>query len=85
MGLDDVPEAGWMIHHAHCGRGYAAEAMHAALAWFDRTQGAQRIACMIEAGNAPSERLAARLGFVPYGQREEADAAPLVLYERLAG
>ena len=37
LGLDDVPEAGWIIHPGHWGQGIAREAMEAALAWFDET------------------------------------------------
>ena len=82
-GLDDVVEAGWIVHRDHWGRGIAGEAMRAALDWFDQTCGRQRIACMIEAGNAPSERLATALGFVEYGRHQiEGEERPLVLYER---
>lgn len=86
-GMDDVPEAGWIIHHDHGGQGYASEAMQAILAWFDRTHGVQRITCMIEEGNTASDKLAQKLGFVRYGSHvptEEADdPSPLVLYERI--
>ncbi len=82
-GMDDVAEAGWILRADHTGHGYASEAMIAALHWFDAEHGHQRIACMIEAGNAGSERLAARLGFTPYGRQREDDGADLVLYERV--
>lgn len=81
-GLDDVPEAGWIVHPGWWGRGLAREVMDAALGWFDATHGAQRIACMIEEGNIASERLAARLGFVAYGRHENEGERPLVLYQR---
>ncbi|MGB3379086.1 MAG: GNAT family N-acetyltransferase [Allopontixanthobacter sediminis] len=83
-GMDDVPEGGWIIDAAHCGCGYAREAMEAALAWFDTEHGSQRIACMIEENNAPSNKLAVNLGFVPYDRHEPEDgAAVLVLYQRI--
>ena len=82
-GLDDVPEAGWIVHPDHWGQGYASEAMRAALAWFDEVHGAQRIACMIETGNAASQRLAAKLGFVEYTRHVDAEGKELVLYERV--
>lgn len=85
LGMDDVPEAGWIVRADHCGQGVAREVMQAALAWFDEHHGLRRIACMIEAGNTPSERLATRLGFVPYAARQSDDAsrpAALVLLER---
>lgn len=82
-GLDDVPEAGWIVHRDHWRKGIASEAMRAIMEWFDRVHGAQRIGCMIEADNAPSERLAAAMGFVEY-LREEEDERTVVLYERLS-
>ena len=82
LGLDDVPEAGWIIHPDHWGHGIAREAMAAALAWFDETHGNQRIACMIEAGHAASEALAAKLGFVEYARHEPETGDTVVLYER---
>ena len=82
-GLDDVPEAGWIVHPDHWGQGLASEAMIAALAWFDRTHGKQRIACMIEAGHTVSERIALALGFVEYARCQNEGEKPLVLYERL--
>lgn len=81
-GLDNVAEAGWIVHKDHWGRGIAREAMEASLAWFDQAHGKQRIACMIEQGHAASDALAKKLGFVPYGQHETDDGTVLVLYER---
>ncbi len=81
-GLDNVPEAGWIVHRDHWGQGIAREAMVASLAWFERTHGRQRIACMIEEGHAASDGLARSLGFAAYGQHEAEDGATLVLYAR---
>lgn len=81
-GLDDVPEAGWIVRQDCWGQGLAGEVMQAALAWFDATHGRRRIACMIETGNTASERVAARLGFVRYA--EEGEGPVLRLYEREA-
>jgi len=82
-GLDDVPEAGWIIAQTAWGKGYALEAMHAALAWFDREHGPQRVACMIEEGHGASMTVAAKLGFVEYARHQPEDGRPLVLYQRL--
>jgi len=82
QGMDDTPEAGWIVHADHWGQGVAGEAMGAALAWFDAAHGQRRIACMIEEGNAASDRLARKLGFRPYGRHEAEGEAPLILYER---
>ncbi|KMS52766.1 acetyltransferase [Novosphingobium barchaimii LL02] len=86
LGLDDVPEAGWIVRADHCGQGIAGEVMEAVLSWFDEAHGSRRIACMIEDGNTASQRLAAKLGFAHYGAHEVTDGpVPVVLglYERL--
>lgn len=79
--FDSVPEAAWILAAAAHGRGYASEAMSAALAWRD-APGKARSVCMIMPGNAASLRLAARLGY-----RVFAEAAyrgvPTILLERI--
>ena len=81
-GMNDVPEAGWIIRNDHCGRGFAREAMRAILAWFDAAHGPRRVTCMIEDGNAASDRVAHALGFRPFG-RQSFEGAMLTLYDRL--
>lgn len=82
QGLDNVPEAGWIVHHDLWGQGLAGEVMTAALAWFDATHGRQRVAAMIEEGHAASDAIARKLGFAPYGRHQAEDGAALVLYDR---
>jgi RimJ/RimL family protein N-acetyltransferase len=82
-GLDDVPEAGWIVGEAYWGQGYAREATAGALAWFERSFAEPRIACMIEDGNAASVSVAARLGFREYARHQPNEGRELVLYERL--
>lgn len=85
QGMDDVPEAGWIIHRDLWGQGAAAEVMRVVLDWFDKTHGPRRIACMIEDGNTASERVAVKLGFARYGQHDPDDGITLLnLFERLA-
>jgi RimJ/RimL family protein N-acetyltransferase len=84
QGMDDVPEAGWIIHRDAWGQGIAGEAMRAVLDWFDAAHGRRRVACMIEEGNAASERMAAKLGFVRYGRQESEEGEGAInLFERL--
>lgn len=64
--FDPYPEAGWIVAQDRWGRGYASEAMEAALAWFDEAFGGRTV-CMIEPGNTGSERIAAKLGYRPIG------------------
>lgn len=79
--FDDVAEAGWIIAQPHWGKGYATEAMHAVLGWFDATHGPARVVCMIEHGNAASFGVAARLGFAARAEHDW-DGARLTLLER---
>lgn len=83
MGMDDVPEAGWIVHKDHWGRGLAGEAMRAILSWFDAVHGRRRLVCMIDQDHDVSDRLARQLGFRDYDLRETDEDSPLVLYERI--
>ena len=62
--IDDTPEVGWALAGDAHGQGYAAEALAAIFAWVDPR--IPRTVCIIDPDNAPSRRLAARLG---YGER----------------
>lgn len=57
-----VPEVGWTFAPAVHGRGYAREALAAALPWTDG-QGIATTTCIIDPDNAPSLRLAATAGY----------------------
>jgi RimJ/RimL family protein N-acetyltransferase len=81
-GFDSFPEGMWKISAEHRGKGYAREAMEAAIVWFDRTVKAQRTVCMIDPTNEISRKLAGRLGFREYGNTEY-KGNPLILFERL--
>lgn len=59
----DSPEMGWLVSSDIHGKGMAQEACRAALAWADDIFGRSAIWCMIVPENAPSIRLAERLGF----------------------
>ena len=84
QGFDDGPEAGWIFAEQVWGKGYATEAAGAALDWFDRVHGPQRIVCMIDPDNHASHKVAARIGFVAFG-RHDFDGAEVVLLQREAG
>ena len=60
----DPPELGWVIATAHQGKGYATEAVRAAIAWAQRhLTGIEDIACIIAPGNRASIRVAEKCGF----------------------
>lgn len=82
--FDDNPEAGWIIAADQAGQGFAGEAMEAALAWFDRQHGPRRMVALIAPDNAPSQKLAVRLGFT-HMRQADFHGAPHDLFERLPG
>ncbi|GBF58529.1 hypothetical protein PbB2_02215 [Candidatus Phycosocius bacilliformis] len=80
-GLDAAPEAGWVIIPSLAGRGFATEAMAAALAWYEQTHGPTRTVCMIESVHAASIRVAEKLGYRPFADIMMTDKA-VSLFER---
>ncbi|HZC37924.1 MAG TPA: GNAT family N-acetyltransferase [Sphingomicrobium sp.] len=58
------PEMGWIFHRSVHGQGIAFEACHAALAWAEREIAAPSYPAIIDLENAPSIKLARRLGFL---------------------
>jgi RimJ/RimL family protein N-acetyltransferase len=79
--FDAVPEIGWSLAPRAQGRGYAREAVAAAIAWACRVFGPAPLVCMISPENAPSQRVAAQFGFALYERAEYAGRA-VDLYER---
>lgn len=57
------PEMGWIFSARAQGSGFASEAGRAALEWFDAHVGPMSVPAIIDLENAPSMRLAERLGF----------------------
>ncbi|MDB4959827.1 MAG: family acetyltransferase [Myxococcales bacterium] len=57
----DAPEVGWVLATSAHGKGYATEAVNAALAWGNRL--GDRFSCLIDAGNVASIRVAQKCGF----------------------
>lgn len=76
----DAPELGWGVAPAFQGRGYAAEALSAALGWTDRTLEGRTV-CMISPDNLASLKLAARVGYRPYATATYKDHT-VQLFER---
>lgn len=82
-GLDDTPEIGWIFARKTWGQGIASEAARASLAWFDAAFPGRRVGCMINDTNLPSLAVAAKLGFVRYGEEVDNETT-LILLERPA-
>ncbi|MCK6447601.1 MAG: GNAT family N-acetyltransferase [Planctomycetes bacterium] len=77
-----TPECGWALATWAHGRGYATEAVLAALTWGDTHFEDRRTACIIEPGNAASLRVAAKCGFVELA-RTTYKGVPMHVFERL--
>lgn len=67
-GFDGVPEIGWTMTPSAQGRGYATEAAQAALMWMEQRFEAACVVCLIHTSNAPSLRVAEKLGFTSQGR-----------------
>lgn len=82
--LDGFPEAGWGFAPGAWGKGYATEAMAAALEWSDATLKASEVRCIIDPGNQASHHVAGKLGFQKIGYCEAA-IGPSDIFSRKAG
>ncbi len=82
--FDPYPEMTWSIMPWAQGRGYATEAARAAIEWSEAHLPTDRTVCLIHADNAPSLRVAEKLGFAPTEARMYRDY-PAVLMERPRG
>lgn len=58
-----APEMGWSLASSAHGKGYASEALRAALGWGRDFFGPARVVCVISDGNEASIRLAEKHGF----------------------
>ncbi|HEY5337032.1 MAG TPA: GNAT family N-acetyltransferase [Rhizomicrobium sp.] len=81
--LKGVPEMGWAFVPSVHGKGYAQEAVKAALAWGGTKFGPVAMRCIIAPENAPSVRLAKKFGFAEF-IRTTYKGNPTVMFERKA-
>jgi len=61
--FDGIPEIGWALIPSAHGKGYATEAVRAAVAWGDGHFGAAATGCLINPDNAASIRVAKKGGY----------------------
>lgn len=65
-----IPEAGWVIApHAH-GKGYATEALNAAINWLKKQPFQSKCICIIDPDNVASLNVAEKVGFEFIEERE---------------
>ena len=77
--FDLYPEGAWVLSGEAHGKGYATEAMEAAIAWRERRFGPGRIVCLIAHENEASLGVANKLGFAPFAERSYHGADRLLL------
>jgi RimJ/RimL family protein N-acetyltransferase len=76
--LRGMLEFGWALApHAH-GKGYASEAVAAAMAWGEQHFGSLRAVCIIAPDNLPSIRVAEKAGFTLWQETTYHDTPTLV-------
>jgi RimJ/RimL family protein N-acetyltransferase len=79
--LSNVPEIGWALASPAMGKGYATEAVKAALSWGRDHFGPVRAVAVIQPDNAASLRVARKCGFALCAQ-SQSGARPLLLLDR---
>ncbi|HEY8297416.1 MAG TPA: GNAT family N-acetyltransferase [Candidatus Baltobacteraceae bacterium] len=62
--IDGMPELGWALATPFHGKGYATEAVRAAIAWGDAHFGSARTVCLIDPENLASIRVAQKCGYM---------------------
>lgn len=76
-----APEAGWALAPWAHGKGYATEAVLAALAWADANLSGLRAHCMLDVDNVASVRVAQKCGFKEFA-RATYKGQPALIYRR---
>ncbi len=79
--LGATPESGWVLAPWAHRRGFATEAVRAALAWGAANLHAQRTVCLISPENVASIRVAEKCGYREF-RRSTYKGQPTILFER---
>jgi len=82
--LDGLPESGWVLTPEAHGKGYATEAVGAALAWADGSLPAPCTVCMIAPQNEASINVARKCGYEDW-TTATVNAEPVILFRRARG
>ncbi len=80
--IEGTAEAGWVLVPTAHGKGYATEAVRAALGWYHDAFPARRTVCMISPENAASIRVAEKVGYRELTQTQYKGDA-VILFERI--
>ncbi len=79
--MKEAPEIGWAFAARAQGKGFATEAVRAAVAWGDRRFGAARTVCLISPDNCASIRVAVKCGYREF-KRSLFNGKPVLFFER---
>ena len=79
--LKGVPELGWALASQAHGKGYATEAVGAAVAWGEAHFGLARTVCLIQPENLASIRVAEKCGYKEF-QRTSYKDHPTIMFAR---
>ncbi len=82
--LGAAKEAGWALAPWAHGKGFATEAVRAALGWAEGRFGPERLVCIIAPENAPSIHVARKCGFRQFA-RGTYKGDPTLMFERVPG
>lgn len=77
---DGVIDIGYGIAPSRQGRGFAGRAMAEIVEWARQTPGVTALTAETSTGNAPSQRVLARSGFVQVGERVDAEDGQLICW-----
>lgn len=77
--LRDMPEIGYVLAASAHGKGYATEAMQAALVWFDANFNFPQTICLIDEQNTASLRVAEKLGYREFERVSYKEALDILL------
>jgi RimJ/RimL family protein N-acetyltransferase len=80
--LGDAKETGWVLSPWSHGKGFATEAVNAALRWVEGRFGPERVVCIIDLGNEASLNVAHKCGFREF-TRGTYKGEPIRMLERL--
>lgn len=79
--MEGMPEAGWVLSPQVHGKGYATEAVRAAIGWGERHFGGAPMVCIVSPENEASLRVAERCGFRPVQETTYKDHA-VIMFRR---
>ena len=78
--IQGTPELGWVLASSARGKGFATEAVRAAVAWGDAHIAAPRTVCIIDPENRASLRVAEKCGYREYARTQF--LGPTIMFER---